>query len=308
MSAITFAIIATVGWALTPIAINKGLLIIPDYEEAQTLAWLLGGALCCGTLLSVGFAATIGFDISQVMRIDAIGSRYALLAGLFLFPVHNGIYYISSHAYERSEVTLQFEQLSPLLTVPLGFIAGEAITSVRLIAFILVSAGTAYMFWITVRSKLGIRPFVLGMIFMVSGSIGGFFAKLATLYVDPLSAIVQALVAGAVSQLLIAGVWSVRAEAFNMQFWQYLRPFIVHGVLSFGIAYPAYFYSIRVIGLSSTSLIVVSSPIVALIIIIPVRYMYEDTFLNKPSTISDRSLLTASFVVFAGSLLIALPL
>jgi len=305
---IGFAVVATVGWALTPIAINRGLTITADDVSAISFAWLLALALTTGLVLSTVFSVILGVPLDSLLRIRSSAVIYAAMAGVFLFPVHNGIYYISSQAYERSEVALQFEQLSPIVTVPLGFAAGEAITSIRLLAFILVSIGTIYLFRLTVGGNLGLQPFLLGMVFMLSGSIGGFFTKLATIDMNPLVAILQALIAGVIVQILVAGLWTTITSAEFDILQSHLQPFIAHGVLSFGIAYPSYFYSIRLIGLSSTSLVVVSSPIVALSIILPVRYLLEDSFLHEASTIKDRSLLAASLVVFAGSLLIAVPI
>jgi len=308
MSTVAFAIAATVGWALTPIAINRGLYVIPGREEAWALSWLLTVALSVGAALAVGFATLLGLDVTTLLVVDGRGTLYAVAAGLLLFPVHNGIYYVTSHAYERSEVVLQFEQLSPLLTVPLGFLAGESVTLVRLAAFVLVVTGTVMLFWISVRGEFGVRPFGLGMVFMVSGSVGGFFAKLATQHVAPVGAILQALVAGVLVQGLVAALWTARGGRNDVSLRDYVRPFAAHGILSFGVAYPAYFYSIQLIGLSSTSLVVVSSPVVALAIILPVRYLAEDTFLSEPSMIDDRSLLAASLVVFVGSVLVVVPL
>lgn len=307
MTAASFAVLATVCWALTPAFINEGLASVPDDRRAGELLGYLTLSLLLGLLLAVLALWGSVWTSNLELVLSHPAAVYAALAGLFLFPVHNGLYYVTAHAYRRSEVVLQFEQLSPVVTVPLGFAVGEAVTLGRLAAFALVVAGSATLFWITARGNLGVTPFVLGMAFMVSGSIGGFLGRLAIDGLVPLLAIALALAAGAAVQLVVLAVARARLDIDLRRTagrWRRSVGFPGHGVLSFGLAYPAYFLSLERVGLSSTSLVVVSSPIVALAFILPARALFDRSFLGEPSVISDAHLLAASVVVFAGSLII----
>lgn len=244
-----FAIISALAWAISAQFINFGLRHIP--VQAKVPAVLTGVliSLSVGTLV---LGLIVGPSITQ-----AHACWELVVAGILTFPVGTALYYLCGHAFGgRMEFASQFANIKPLLTILAAItFLGERLTEAALVSLLFLLAGIATLIWGTVRGVFSWTALILGFFLAGSWASGEVFIKLGMGNVSSLPATIVALASGTVVGLIVISpyvLWRNR-ELRNAKVWGWA--FVGHGILSFVVAYPAFFESIRRIGLAQTILI-----------------------------------------------------
>ncbi|OQX38637.1 MAG: hypothetical protein B0D96_00010 [Candidatus Sedimenticola endophacoides] len=239
--------------------LNAGIARLPGEGRVPALAAGLLAALCSGTLGLLPAALPGG--------VEARVSFWVVLAGLFTFPIATGLYYLAAHAFgTRAELASQFAKVKPLLSILFALLlAGEALDASAWLSAALIMAGTLVIVYGARRGHLSWRALILGLLTALAWALGELFVKIGF---DAATSIDSSFVALASSFLLFAVVstpYLVRQRAVLGRL-TYLPFFALHGVLSFGAAYTAFFHSIAVIGLADTILQTAFWPFLALLV------------------------------------------
>jgi drug/metabolite transporter (DMT)-like permease len=169
------------------------------------------------------------------------------------------------------------------------------------LAFIFV--GLVVLLFATVRGEFDRATALLGLATALVWSVGEAFMKLGVSGTSSLNATYVALLTGTVAYLGVTTPVIYRHVSPRRAFREgWMLPFAGHGVLSFGIAYTAFFTSIQIIGLAQTALVTASWPILA----IAFNYVV-DRLRGRPATteIEFKYLLPASVLLVTGSLVAA---
>jgi len=188
------------------------------------------------------------------------------MAGIFTYLVGTGLYYASAHAFSgRTEYASQFAKIKPIFSVLLALLVlNEVITSFSWISLSLIIVAVLILAGGAESGLFSWRAFSLGMLTALSWSIGEMFVKLG---IEPDSALQGTFFAMVSATMLLTPV--AIAVALKTPVLSYPRiwiiPFLIHGVLSFGIAYTAFFYSITYIGMAPTVLVNAFWPALAML-------------------------------------------
>ena len=120
-----------------------------------------------------------------------------------------------------------------------------------------VAAGVFFFAWSGIRGALQFSAIVLGLLTALSWALGEAFIKLGLSRAGTLADTLVALVAAtALTIVIFLPKLPVMARLLmnERRSPRWLFPFMLHGVLSIGLAYPSFFESIRRIGLGHTAL------------------------------------------------------
>jgi uncharacterized membrane protein len=244
-----FAVISALAWALSAQFVNFGLRHIPKQTKVPAV---LTGLLIS---LSVGTSVLILLAGSSITQAHA---RWELVvAGILTFPVGTALYYLCGHAFGgRMEFASQFANIKPLLTILAAItFLGEGLTEVALVSFLFLLAGIGALILGTVRGVFSWTALILGFLLAGSWASGEVFIKLGMGNVPSLPATIVALASGTVVGFIFIAPYVLGNNDVlrNAKVWGWA--FAGHGMFSFIVAYPAFFESIRRIGLAQTIMI-----------------------------------------------------
>jgi len=254
----TSALVSALLWALSAPILNEGITRIPKTQLASGLVVGLFAALSTGSL----FLFAIQPSVLEISNFNA----YIALAGVFTYLIGTGLYYASAHAFSgRTEYASQFAKIKPIFSVLLAMLVlNEIITSYSWVSLCLILMAVVILAKGADSGLFSWRAFVLGMLAALSWAIGEIFVKLG---IEPESALQGTFFALASATLLLAPVAVIMIIKTPVLSYSriWIVPFLGHGVLSFGIAYTAFFYSIAFLGMAQTVLINAFWPALAML-------------------------------------------
>ena len=245
-----FAVASAIFWALSARIVGRGLAAMPGPRKFPSI--IAGLMLSMFTGLAVLFAI-VGGDL-----VLAEISPWLVAAGVATFPVGTVIYYMCGHAFAgRMEFASQFANVKPLFSVGFAVVVlGEQLRYPSWIALALIAVGIAVLFHATRRGTFSWAALGLGVLLALAWASGEGFAKLGLSGGPSLTATLAALLSGAAvgGALAMPYLFARRAQAFaGIGSWGWA--FVLHGLLSFSIAYACLFESIQRIGVGRTILI-----------------------------------------------------
>ena len=259
-----YAIFSALLWAISAPVLNLGLRKM--HQDNQ----VLGAAVGLYGAMSFGIITLFPFTSDQVFSIQQL--HWVVLAGVFTYPLATGLYYLTGVAFQnRIELASQFAKVKPVFSVLIAILLfGEAFTGYSYLSAALVFTGIAFFIASALRGSINASAIMLGLIAAVFWSVGELFVRLAIAGQSAIDVNFISLVgAFAVSSLIVIPL--MLKNSVDLQMFKSIWPFFLHGVLSFGIAYAAFFESIRLIGLGKTVLINAFWPTLAVAIVSLVR-------------------------------------
>ena len=285
----SYAIFSALLWAASAPIINHGLEKLP---QQQRFNWTILGlffAMLTGALTLLPFLWTIQTPVEI--------NGYLILAGLLTFPIATGTYYLSGIAFSgRMEFASQFSKIKPLLSFLLAiFVLHETTSNQSLISVSLIALGTFIFLWGARTHALSSKAIVLGLLAALFWALGELFMKLGISNNHPVHANLVAIISGLVVFSFIA-LHSLKSITSKVNIIHTLWPFFLHGIVSFGVAYTMFFYSINQIGLARTVLINAFWPILSLLITAVIRIIR-----GRPIAI-PAVLMVAALMLLSGSL------
>ncbi len=284
----SYAIISAILWAISAQILNIGLKNIPQHSK--------GNYIFVGLYFSMLTGAITLLPKSKFSSINDSNMFLLLLAGIFTYPLATGVYYATGVAFgNRMELASQFAKVKPVLSVLIAiYLLKEEFVKASYISFAFILLGTLLLLFSNTRNGFNVKAVLLGLLTALFWSVGELFLKLGIGNINAINANIIALV----SALLISTffifpiVKKIGLENIKLTI---MWPFMVHGVLSFGIGYTLFFESIKQIGIGKTVLINATWPFFAVVIASIYRIA------NKEKV--DLSLMTwsAIFLIMAGS-------
>lgn len=289
-----YALISAIAWAFSALVVNDALENKPEGNDPYHTTLGLVVSLVTGCF----FLSFIVFPQIQITSF----TKYLILAGLFTFPIGTGLYYHTSELYEQhAEIAAQFVKIKPIFSVIFAFALGEIISRLMQLSLAFITVGLGLLIIATVRGRYTKFAVIFGLCTAFAWSIGEAFLKLGVEGSSSLVATYVALVAGTAVYLVFAVpvvVKNIQIRESLVQRW--MIGFFAHGLLSFAIAYSAFFSAIKLIGLGRSALITAFWPILALFL-----SMVADRMRGRAIDIEMdlRYILAASSMLVAGSLL-----
>lgn len=255
-----FALTAAAAWILSTLVINHGLEHMQEEDRQARMGLGLVVSLVTGSAL-----------LSLVMLPHLALADFTLfivLAGVFTFPLGTGFYYFASEAYgENSEIASQFIKVKPIFSAGVGVVLGETLTTGLSLSLLAVAIGFVLLVTGTHRSGFSHGAAIVGVLAALSWSAGEGFMKIGLVGDSSLMATFVAITTGTLVYLVLAvPVLASRLDLQEELRQPWVRGFVGHGILSFGIAYSAFFTAIKQIGLSRTALITAFWPAAAILL------------------------------------------
>ena len=291
-----FAALAAALWAFSAPVVNRGLSQLPTKGRFY--------GILCGLSVSLlsGWATLMLMKLGTPVHSNS--SMFLVLAGALTFPLGTGLYYWCSHAFgERAELAAQFIKVKPILSVLLAAVLlGESIRWLSGISLVLVVVGVSFLLSSGQQGKLSIVAVLVGLLTAFSWSLGEIFFKLGNrldkTFDDTLFALFCGMLLGVVGMLFMTFiVRRVDREAIFEKFSKWAMYFILHGVLSFGLAYACLFRSIAAIGVGRSAMITAFWPIAS--IITSATFVFDKTVQRPVSW----HVIAAAAALLTGSLL-----
>jgi len=284
-----YAVLSALLWAASAPVINHGLDKLPQQHRVRWISLGLFIALFTGAIALLPFLWIIQAPVEV--------NTYLVLAGLLTFPLATGTYYLSGEAFSgRMEFASQFSKIKPLLSFLLAaFVLHETMSQQSLISVSLIALGTVIFIWGATSHVLSGKGVVFGLLAAVFWALGELFMKLGIAGNHPILANWVAIVSGmfVFGAIALPGYKKVTGEA---KIFPMLWPFVVHGIVSFSVAYSLFFYSINQIGLAHTVLINAFWPILSILVTAIIR-LIRGQALDIP-----KILMLASVILLLGSL------
>lgn len=256
------ALLAVLLWAISAPVINIGLGRLRKASGDQTLLILLALTTC----LSAGFA--VCWIISGFASPLGAWTVNIGLAGILIFPVGTGLYYLCSLAYgDKAEVASQFANVKPAISIMAGVLLfHESFELHEAVVAGIIGLGIVVILSGAIHRSRQVSGVLLGLALAVAWGGGDILVRSASggtpsLTIN-LGALFTALILTATASfiyILIRGCHHLKGLRYS-----YFLPFVLHGILSFGFAYMFFFESIARIGLSHTILLTVFWPMLAL--------------------------------------------
>jgi len=255
----SFAILSTVMWASSAPIINVGLNRIRKENFVEEVIIGLFLALLSGL---IALAPIVYVLVGEFPLNSSLG-----LSGVLTFPVATGTYYLSGIAFgQRADFASQFSKVKPLLSILLAFfVLKEAMGLHTFFSMALVIAGVSCLVAGAGFRRIRLKGVLLGLSTAAFWALGELFMTVGLNGANPLAANFSCLVAGAVafSPLFIV---TLAKHSGGYETARRLWPFCVHGVLSFGLGYTFFFFSIQRVGLGSSVLINAFWPVLGVLL------------------------------------------
>lgn len=244
-----FAFGAALAWAVAAQFVNLGLERMPRQHRGLHIALGLLVSLAAGAVL----LAVVTLLLGAVARL----SLWIVLAGLFTFPLGTGLYYLVGQAFSgRTEHASQFANVKPALSILLAvLILGERLQWPSVLAIALVAAGIVSLLAGARARHFSLAAVLTGLLLATTWALGELFMGLALDGRSSLGATFLALAIGALAWACLCGPVLLHRRGNLDVRASWLAPFVVHGAISFCLAYALFFESIDRIGLSQSILI-----------------------------------------------------
>lgn len=256
VSAVFLAIASAVVWAVSAPIVSRGLSLLPVNRIGAMVLGLMIALFTGSSLLLLAFGTTLrASDVTPA----------TVVAGALTFPMATGIYYVASAAFKgRAEVAAQFSQLKPVISVLLAvFLLNEPLHGTTWLSLAFVAAGLGLLIVARRHGHVSAAAVALGLMLASMWAFG----EVAIAYGDAGRGVQQTTVA-LLAGTLVGTVFAIPTLA--VVGWpapgRWMFYFMLHGVLSFGIAYALYFDAIRQLGLGPTALINAFWPMLSLVL------------------------------------------
>ena len=291
------ALTAVLFWALSAPIVNEGIRRLPPGFETRGMLMGLVVSLTTG-------ASCLGLYVWRDVS-SAAYSPTIVGAGILMFPVATGLYYLAGNAFgKRMEFAAQFSRVKPILSFVLAtMVLNESVSKASALALILVGGGITCMILGSVRREYSVRAVLLGLLTAAAWSGGEVLAKLSVSRNLAIVDTFAALSAGAVLSIILIGPFSIPIFSRGLLRGRWLMPFALHGFTSFAIAYSSFFRSLATIGLARTVLVTAFWPVLGLGVAWAIARWRGQTY-NLPATIVGAAtlLLLGGIVQIGGSL------
>ncbi len=286
------AISAAVLWAISAQFASVSLKNAPIHN---TKAWMGMGLLIA---LATG-SIVLGFQIQEIGIINEIEINI-VLAGVFTFVLGTGAYYMAGNSLsKRGEYASIFSKVKPLFSFVIAFlILGESMGSSTAISMGFIVLGIIALFGGVKYEKIDPMGVVWGLVCALFWALGEYFMKIGMeMGYHPLLATFHAILAGTIVYGILIIPYIINSKSLTKKLVKKQWAFVVHGILSFGLAYPLFFNSINEIGIGQTILVSSFWPIMALILASIIGYFKKDVAkVPKSIIISSVLILTGSLV------------
>ncbi len=290
-----YAVASALLWAISTPIINSGIRN-PSCGDARTQ--VLAGLM---TSMTAGVCVLGGIVLWLDERV--VLSTDLMLAGVFTFPLATGVYYFSGVAFSgRADIASLFSKVKPLFSFGLAALAlHEPVTRGSMGSVSLIALGTLLLLVGSGLRKIDFGGVLLGLSTAALWALGEFFMATGVRTTHPVAANLSALMTGALLFVPFA-IAPLRRVAASPRGLASLTPFLFHGIISFGIAYSLFFFSIERIGLGHSVLINAFWPVLGILITSVLRRLRGQPF-SLPVIV-----IVAAGILLAGSLLQALAL
>lgn len=258
-AALLSALGAVLCWAASAPIISRGLKLVGE-QPAPRMQMLYGLAIG----LTTGVALFILYDGPP--SIATLLDLNVFLGGLLTYIFGTGLYYLAAVAYkENAGIAAQFANVKPLLTITAGILLfHEELNTAKVISIAVIGLGCGVIIFDALQKKTSLEAPALGFLLAASWSGGEVFMRRALEHHTSLEATKAALcVSAAAAIAAMAAYRRASTGVIDMSLYAH-RHFALHGVLSFALAYMMFFHAISLIGLSSTVLVTVFWPTLAL--------------------------------------------
>ena len=215
-----------------------------------------------------------------------------MLAGILTYPLATGSYYIAGLMFkDRIELASQFSKTKPGLTLllALALLPASMQGSFSLLGLILLFMGIGTYIFAGLRKNISLYGAALGLITALLWSFGEITMKYGIGNYGGFAANFYALCYGTLFLLPIVIAMTLMGK-IKFQLPTDNIPFLVHGVLSFFLAYSLFFSGLDKLGVIPTVVINAFWPLLALII---TTLLYK---INKQSVHTPK-------IIWLGSLL-----
>jgi len=255
----SYALLSAVLWAISAPIISSGLRSLP--QQHRILAVFTG-------VLASQIAGTIvlGIIVIEQSAFPSVISGYAVIAGILTFPIATGLYYFSGSAFNnRIEFASQFVKIKPIFSVLFAvLILNETLLFISYISLALIVIGTLILIVEGFRGTFNWLALGFGLLTALSWAFGELFIKLGLISQNSISDTFVALSSAALFSLVVFTPAVVKLIQLKVVISSWISPFLLHGIISFSIAYACFFESIKHIGLGKTVLITAFWPILAI--------------------------------------------
>jgi len=254
-----YALSSALLWAISAPVINRGLAHLPTRKQPYYISLGLLVAMLSGTALL--------FVLVARQSSQATLNVYVILAGLFTFLIATGLYYFASYAFgKKTELAAQFAKFKPVFSIGLAIaILNEGVTFWTWVIIVLLLLGLAVFSLGVFQGAFSWSSMVLGLSTALAWAIGEVFVKLGF---SGETSLIHSFMALASSTFIIALLLAPFAPKLSRADIRlaWLLPFAIHGIISFGLAYAAFFKSITLIGLANTAIINAFWPFLAILL------------------------------------------
>ena len=260
LTSYSFSLISALLWAISAPILNYGIQRIP--KNARISGILIGLLVS----LVTGSALLLIITFPNLKSIAL--SPYVILAGIFTFPIATGFYYLCSSAFDgKAEIAAQFARVKPIFSVLLAvLILREQLSYSSYTSLLLISIGIVFLINGRLHGVFSSSALVLGMLTALSWAIGEVFMTMGLTTRTSIEDTCLALLSGTIACLILFIPLFPSLSKQKLEINSWIIPFIAHGILSFGLAYSAFFESIKQIGMGQTVLINAFWPILAILL------------------------------------------
>ena len=262
MSVYFYPIFSAILWAICVPILNLGLKKIDDGKPLNIL-WPLFYSIAIGALFTYFFGLDEAINFQPNNQ-----SIYLMLAGILTYPLATGSYYVAGLMFkDRIELASQFSKAKPGLTLLLALtlLPASMQGSFSLLGLILLFMGIGTYIFAGLRKNISLYGAALGLITALLWSFGEITMKYGIGNYGGFAANFYALCYGTLFLLPIVIVMTLMGK-IKFQFPTDNIPFLIHGILSFFLAYSLFFSGLDKLGVIPTVVINAFWPLLALII------------------------------------------
>ncbi len=289
MPAYFYPICSALLWAISVPILNKGLGKVANKSPLDIL-WPLFYAIATGAICAYFFG------IEQKENFQLLNqSGYLIAAGILTYPLATGSYYLAGMFFkDRIELASQFTKAKPGLTLLLAlvFMPVAMQGSFSFIGLLLLFFGIGTYIYAGLKKSLSLTGAALGMTTALLWSLGEISMKYGVAGYGGFTANFYALCYGALFLLpIVISLTLMRKVQFQLPTENI--PFLLHGVLSFYLAYSLFFTGLDKLGVIPTVVINSFWPLLSLIIT-TVLYKINKQPIHTPNIIWLGSILFLS--------------
>lgn len=257
-----YPIFSALLWAISVPILNIGLKKIAD-DSPFDILWPLFYAIATGAICAYlfGIDETVNFQPHHQ-------SLYLVAAGILTYPLATGSYYLAGLLFkDRIELASQFSKAKSGLTLLLALaflpVAMQGSFSALGLLFLFMGIGT--YIYAGLKKDVSLAGAALGMTTALLWSLGEISMKYGVGNYGGFTANFSALCYGALFLLPIV-IFLTLIGKIRFQLPTANIPFLLHGIISFYLAYSLFFTGLDKLGVIPTVVINAFWPLLALII------------------------------------------